>query len=548
MASAVSPAAGTPSSHPFTCNTCQVAFRASELQRGHMQSDWHRYNLKRRVASLPPLSSEIFTEKVLANKASQAATAARASFEKSCEFCTKTYYSENAFINHLSSHKHKMNVAKAEKAARTRTDDETISVMSSTFSLPSIDKPVTDDDQDISKIEEGVKNASMQDKNATPTLSRTTTMTNASTDPSDPSDPSKKLVENCLFCNFHSPTFPLNVEHMVRHHSLFIPERAYLADLEGLIRYLSLKVTEGHECLYCGKQKHTAEGVQTHMRDSGHCKIAYGTEEEMLEIGKFYDFRASYSDSDEDTDMDSDDDSEEPPQQKGGVKLGAARPTKIAVEGNGNDEDEEMPDGAEGEDWETDSSVCSENLTSVPIDDHSHQYAELKNHRHHSHNAGDRQHRHIDGFHSHAHDQRIPHAVYYDEFEMHLPSGRSIGHRNWNRYFKQNLRDHPSAAERAELHAQRMITDNENGGSSDDNSHGIRALQTTRPVRDRGRQLAGRANGAMSMAGVTEARKKEVKAMEKRERKAERRDRARVQWFSDTKGNSQKHFRDPLLQ
>lgn len=30
----------TQSSHPFTCNTCQVAFRASELQRAHMQTDW----------------------------------------------------------------------------------------------------------------------------------------------------------------------------------------------------------------------------------------------------------------------------------------------------------------------------------------------------------------------------------------------------------------------------------------------------------------------------------------------------------------------------
>jgi pre-60S factor REI1 len=52
-----------------------------------MQTNWHRYNLKRRVASLPPLFSEIFTEKVLANKATAAATAAKASFEKLCTLC-----------------------------------------------------------------------------------------------------------------------------------------------------------------------------------------------------------------------------------------------------------------------------------------------------------------------------------------------------------------------------------------------------------------------------------------------------------------------------
>jgi len=27
-------------SHPYTCNTCQVAFRNSDLQRGHMRGDW----------------------------------------------------------------------------------------------------------------------------------------------------------------------------------------------------------------------------------------------------------------------------------------------------------------------------------------------------------------------------------------------------------------------------------------------------------------------------------------------------------------------------
>lgn len=26
--------------YPYTCNTCQVAFRGSEVQREHMRSDW----------------------------------------------------------------------------------------------------------------------------------------------------------------------------------------------------------------------------------------------------------------------------------------------------------------------------------------------------------------------------------------------------------------------------------------------------------------------------------------------------------------------------
>lgn len=39
-ASAPSAQADINASHPYTCNTCQVAFRNSDLQRGHMRSDW----------------------------------------------------------------------------------------------------------------------------------------------------------------------------------------------------------------------------------------------------------------------------------------------------------------------------------------------------------------------------------------------------------------------------------------------------------------------------------------------------------------------------
>lgn len=32
--------ADTSATHPFTCNTCQVAYRNADLQKGHMKSDW----------------------------------------------------------------------------------------------------------------------------------------------------------------------------------------------------------------------------------------------------------------------------------------------------------------------------------------------------------------------------------------------------------------------------------------------------------------------------------------------------------------------------
>jgi len=48
----------------YTCITCHIAFDDAELQRSHYKTDWHRYNLKRKVVALPPVSAENFAEKV----------------------------------------------------------------------------------------------------------------------------------------------------------------------------------------------------------------------------------------------------------------------------------------------------------------------------------------------------------------------------------------------------------------------------------------------------------------------------------------------------
>ena len=52
----------------FTCITCRVAFVEADAQRAHYKTDWHRYNLKRKVADMPPVTAENFAERVLAQR------------------------------------------------------------------------------------------------------------------------------------------------------------------------------------------------------------------------------------------------------------------------------------------------------------------------------------------------------------------------------------------------------------------------------------------------------------------------------------------------
>ena len=523
-----------------------------------MQTDWHRYNLKRRVASLPPLSSEIFTEKVIANKATAAATAAKASFEKLCSACQKTYFSENAYNNHLNSQKHRINMAKSAKGPQL--DDAasvTGSMVSSAFSLgESMAESETttvngDAEKDLSTVVDGMKNTSIEEN--APVSGESAA---AAADDDDKSSvatsnrPASDPLLDCLFCNYKSPNFQLNITHMGRFHGMFIPEKEFLAQPEELIKYLHEKIHVRNECLKCHKMLHTASGIQTHMRDRGHCMIAFDSDIELVEIGEFYDFRSSYPDAADFNDMeaeaeDSDDSSST---TGGGVKLGARRETKTTTE-----DDAAMSSNAEDAGWETDSTVSSvptDEITAVPID-RTHRHKSLNKSKHHSH-TDPRPHRAADGFHSHAH--HTPQAVYHDEYELHLPSGRTAGHRSLNKYYRQNLRNYPGVAERMEEAQRRAIPGAITAAGEDEDEDGDVAMDGEEGQelqvrgRDQKQQLMSRANGGQGMIGVTDAKKKEIEAVEKRDRQKEQRARTRYQAGNEKRHNFQKHFRDPLLQ
>ncbi len=52
----------------YTCMTCRMFFDSAEVQRTHYRAPWHCFNLKRKVAGLPPVSEESFEDKVKALK------------------------------------------------------------------------------------------------------------------------------------------------------------------------------------------------------------------------------------------------------------------------------------------------------------------------------------------------------------------------------------------------------------------------------------------------------------------------------------------------
>ena len=45
------------------CISCRVQFASAPDHRAHFQSEWHCYNLKRKIATLPPLTRDEFDER-----------------------------------------------------------------------------------------------------------------------------------------------------------------------------------------------------------------------------------------------------------------------------------------------------------------------------------------------------------------------------------------------------------------------------------------------------------------------------------------------------
>ncbi|KAG0163388.1 hypothetical protein DFQ28_011754 [Apophysomyces sp. BC1034] len=272
----------TPVSGSYTCISCQVAFDSAESQRIHYRSDWHRYNLKRKVADLPPVKADQFQQKTQAKEAAEAQEVqTKEEFNGYCDACRKSFGSQNAYTNHLQSKKHK------EAASRPRKQKD------------SVKQPV----KETEIVEQNQNNVDM-------IITDETTEEELMAKIDEKIQAAERLEElDCLFCTHKADTFENNVEHMTATHSFFIPDIEYLVDLRGLIQYLGEKISVGNVCLYCngkGRGYRTMEAVRAHMIDKGHCMIAYEDDDDAAELVDYYDFSSSYPQLEEGEDIDAD--------------------------------------------------------------------------------------------------------------------------------------------------------------------------------------------------------------------------------------------------
>uniref|UniRef100_H2YTM8 C2H2-type domain-containing protein n=1 Tax=Ciona savignyi TaxID=51511 RepID=H2YTM8_CIOSA len=341
-----------------TCITCHVAFADANLQRMHYKCDWHRYNLKRKVVALPPITRESFNEKVAAQKAQIASTKSKENIVGfSCKVCQRKFNSFNSYENHLKSKKHQeaegkeMEIVRKKLQQEDKTEDKgyfnsdeesdkqivldkAISVARSNLQQPNIistdaPKPTKKFNRDdnprlrwyrkqVRAMEEKERNKEEEERSDGSeeewedisdddvTIGESSDDEISSQSESTCTDASSLVgmigSKECLFCCRKSSNVERNVAHMSRIHGFFIPELQYLTDLEGLLSYLGEKVGVGNVCLWCNEHGHafySLKAVQAHMKDKGHMKmLSHG--DASLEYADFYNFSASYPDLDSD--------------------------------------------------------------------------------------------------------------------------------------------------------------------------------------------------------------------------------------------------------
>lgn len=282
----------------LACNACNEEFQNEEAQKQHYKTEWHRYNLRRKVAGVPGVTEALFNLRIEALEAEKKKKEGERLLYK-CALCNKEYTTAKAHANHLQSKLHVTRAAAADAPA----DAGIAGTRPAPQRAPSVSekaptgKAVVEDDEDSDDEWEEMDGADV-DADEDEDGDTVTEMEEAG--PSD-DDPLRGHWEpsDCLFCGKSHKDFDACIEHMHRDHGFFIPDAEFLKDPVGMLTYLGLKITKGFMCLYCderGKQFHSEEAVRKHMVNKSHCKLRYGDGEGIAEeeLEDFYDFTSSY--------------------------------------------------------------------------------------------------------------------------------------------------------------------------------------------------------------------------------------------------------------
>ncbi|KAF7817188.1 cytoplasmic 60S subunit biogenesis factor REI1-like protein 1 [Senna tora] len=287
----------------LTCNACNKEFEDDAEQKLHYKSEWHRYNLKRKVAGVPGVTEALFLARQSA-VAKEKDKLSETPMLYSCGLCGKGYKSFKAHAEHLKSRGHLMRASQETSPSNEKAiikplpprvvnrppPNKEVDIAESDESDESEWEEVDPEDDLINDAASSLTGLNMKEHEDTVDM-----------DEEDDHDYEDLDPSCCFMCDKKHNTLESCIVHMHKQHGFFIPDVEFLKDPKGLLIYLGLKVKKDYMCLYCNDRCHpfnSLEAVRKHMAAKSHCKVHYGDddEEEEAELEEFYDYSSSYLD------------------------------------------------------------------------------------------------------------------------------------------------------------------------------------------------------------------------------------------------------------
>ncbi|KAJ0260341.1 Cytoplasmic 60S subunit biogenesis factor REI1 2 [Hirschfeldia incana] len=287
----------------LACNSCNKDFEDDSDQKLHYKSEWHRYNLKRKIAGVPGVTEALF-------EARQAAIAQakvksnEAPLLYTCGVCNKSYRSSKAHEQHLKSKSHVV------KAASSNGEEDKAIIKQlppppprrvEKKKVPAHLKGVIEEESEEESEDEWVEVDSDEDLEGGEDMDEDDEEEGSGEEDMDEDDMEFELDPTCcLMCDKKHKTIEKCMVHMHKFHGFFIPDIEYLKDPKGFLTYVGLKVKRDFICLYCNELCHpfsSLEAVRKHMEAKSHCRVHYGDggDEEDAELEEFYDYSSSYA-------------------------------------------------------------------------------------------------------------------------------------------------------------------------------------------------------------------------------------------------------------
>lgn len=211
------------------CTNCRIEFDNEDNYKAHYKSEFHEYNIKRRLASLSPITeSEYNAKKAKTDTDLRHKMQTLNDYGKKyhCSDCNKKLSNIKTYEEHLKTNNHKKN------SNKNKIKKDKINIFET--------------------------------------------------------ETTKNNIGICLFCNKKFENGEKNLEHMDEYHVFSVTDKESCTNVDGVLLKINELIFDEKVCYHCGAQNF-ANGfsVQKHMTDMGHCCM---NPDSMYLFDNYYDY------------------------------------------------------------------------------------------------------------------------------------------------------------------------------------------------------------------------------------------------------------------